>query len=452
MRKSFAVLLTLLLCAVCLLAAAVAAVGQGETDISVTEKTLAGDPEAARGLAVETFQNLDRQLFWHTTCLAGAEPEVSTEFTYTLTTRRTQSEEQYRADLSVGSGGWGASGSGITPESFTEVEMTEPAWDVASRTKAGETRTETVRLNEYYDTFSVTLEGSGVELLTDQQQREWTSFLTDYFSIPVPDCVLWEVTVEKNLQGEITTINCSEALTDGQESAAGWADCVFLGTDLYLLPRGNLDMSRIQGGYGIYRIPGEVVSQYRDTKLSPRLVLKVRELENIYPLDADLCSQVSLVEGSGSTLLLMRQLEDQVRVRVLEPSTGEARQELLLKGGELPKVWRCGELTAFVQDRTTIQAYVQADGLLTRWMTDALYPLTDSSTYYRPVLAFDGERLAIAASHSLYVSASSRVLIYDSTGLRYAGDYTYSCDSLGFLQLQSYNWVEPLQLRWAESQ
>lgn len=452
MRKSLVTLLALLLCAVVLLVAAVAAVGEGRTDISVTEHTLTGDPETVRGLVVETFLNLNRQLFWHTTCIPGAEPEVSTEFTYTLTSRSTQSESRYFADLSVGCGGWGVSGSGITPESFTDVEMAEPAWDVASRTGAGETRTEIVQLNRYYDTFSVTLEGSGVDMLTDAQRKEWTSFLTDYFRIPIPDCVLWEVTVEKDLQGEITTINCSESMTDGKESAYGWADCVYLGTDLYLLFRGNLDMSQITGGYGIYRIPGEVVSEYQGVAIEPRLVLKVRELENIYPLDAQLCGQVSLVEGTDNTLLLMRQQENQVRVRVIDPVTCEARQELLLEGGELPEVWSCGALTAFVQNRETIQAYVREDGLLTRWMAAELYPLNDNSSYYDAVLAFDGERLAIAASRTNYNVASNRILIYDETGLRYAGDYSYSCDEIGMTRLETYNWVEPLQIHWTESE
>lgn len=448
MRKSFVTLLALLLCAVIFLVAAVAAVGKGETDISVTEHTLTGEPEAVRGLVVETFLNLNRQLFWHTTCIPGTEPEVSTEFTYTLSTQQTQSKQSYYADVLVGSGGWGVSGSGITPESFTEVEMVEPAWDVASRTEAGETHTETVQLNQYYDTFSVSLEGSGVDMLTDTQKKEWTNFLTDYFRIPIPDCVLWEVTVEKDLQGEITSINCSESLTDGAESAYGWADCVYLGTDLYLLFRGNLDMSRSTGGYGVYRIPGEMISDYQGVAIEPRLVLKVKELENIYPLEPELCGQMSLVEGDDNTLLLMRQMEDQVRVRVLDPTAGTARQEILLEGGGLPEVWRCGAMTAFVQNRETIQVYVWEEGLLTRWMAAELYPLSDNSSYYDPVLAFDGDRLAIAASRTNYNTASNRILVYDKTGLRYAGDYSYSCDEIGMNSLETYNWVEPLQLHW----
>lgn len=450
MRKYLAVFAVLVCCGIGFLCTVVAAVDEEKTEITVSEQTLAGEPSAVGGLVLETYQNKDRHLFWHTTCLAGENPAVTTEFDCSLTTRQTNEEDHVSLMLSVGTGGFGISSSGglQREETWELSDMMEPAWDVADRTEAGESRTETVRLNEYYDTFQVVLESAGtIAVMNDAIRQEWLDFLTAYFQIPIPDEVLWEVSVTKDELGQVVTVNC----VTYPEASAGYANCVRIGSDVYFLIQGQLDVSHIQGGYGIYRIPGELVEEYNGTSLAtPQLQLKVKELENIYPLDPPIVDQVTLEAGpQEGTLLLLRQMDDQVRVRILNAESGTSRQELLYEANQMPEIWYCEDLLILVTNRETIRVYALEDGIYQLWMEDTLYPLTDNSAYYVPELAFDGSRLAIVASESRYFSASSRVTVYDETGLLYAGDYSYSSDTLPTdLHLESYNWVEPLQIHW----
>lgn len=456
MRKSVTVLLALIVCAAAVLYGAVGAVDGKTTEITVQEHTLWGDPAAAGGLVLETYQNVDRQLFWHSTCLAGKEPSTVTEFDFTMMPRSTAAEEKVELNLSVGTGGFGISSSGglQRDETWELSDMMEPVWDVADRTEAGESRTEVVSLNRYYDTFLVYLEAFGhVEVMNDVISNDWAEFLTDYFQIPVPDSVLWEVSVTKNQLGNITEASCQEVLDDDGVGTYGYADCVMIGSDVYFLLQGNLDVSHIQGGYGIYRIPGEMVREIDGAVLSrPQLQLKVKELENICQLDPSLVNHVRLEAGpQENTLLLLRQMDGQVRVRILDVQSGTVRQELLYEEEHLPEVWTCENLLILLTDRETIRVYRERDGLYELWMNDMLYPLTDNSEYYVPLFAFDGSRLAVAAMKERYRAVSSRVTVYEKTGLSYAGDYSYSSDMLPQeVSLEVYNWVDPLQIHWEE--
>lgn len=456
MRKSVAVLLLLVVCAAAVLCGAVAAVDGKTTEIAVQEHTLWGDPAAADGLVLETYQNLDRQLFWHSTCLAGEKPSTETEFEFTMTARATAAEERVDLSLSVGSGGFGISSSGgLQKDEVWELsDMMEPVWDVAERTGAGESKTEIVPLHRYYDTLQVYLDANGeYAVMNDSISQDWSAFLTDYFQIPVPDDLLWEVSVTKNRAGDIVEASCQEALQEDAVGIYGYADCVMIGSDVYFLLQGNLDVSRIQGGYGIYRIRGEVVKEIDGTTLSrPQLQLKVKELENICQLDPSLVNQVRLEAGpQENTLLLLRQMDGQVRVHILDVQTGTARQELLYEAEILPEVWICDDLLILCTSRETIRVYAQQDGLYELWMEDTLYPLTDNSEYYKPLFAFDGSRLAVAAMKRSYRSVSSRVSVYEKSGLSYAGDYSYSNDQLPQdVSLSTYNWVEPLQIHWKQ--
>lgn len=456
MRKSVAVLLLLVVCAAAVLCGAVVAVDGKTTEITVQEHTLWGEPAAADGLVLETYQNLDRQLFWHSTCLAGEKPSSETEFEFTMTARSTAAEERVDLSLSVGSGGFGISSSGgLQKDEVWELsDMMEPVWDVADRTGAGESKTEIVPLNRYYDTLQVYLEANGsYAVMNDSISQDWSAFLTNYFQIPVPDDLLWEVSVTKNQAGDIVKANCQEALQEDVVGINGYADCVMIGSDVYFLLQGNLDVSHIQGGYGIYRIRGEVVKEIDGTTLSrPQLQLKVKELENICQLDPSLVNHVRLEAGpQENTLLLLRQMDGQVRVRILDVQTGTARQELLYEAEILPEVWICDDLLILCTNRETIRVYAQQDGLYELWMEDTLYPMTDNSEYYEPLFAFDGSRLAVAAMKRSYRSVSSRVSVYEKSGLSYAGDYSYSSDQLPQdVSLSTYNWVEPLQIHWKQ--
>ena len=85
--------------------------------------------------------------------------------------------------------------------------------------------------------------------------------------------------------------------------------------------------------------------------------------------------------------------------------------------------------------------------VLRPWLETDMPYFQDETTYWYvdPELAFDGERLAIVRYFDNYSRMSHRVMIYDQSGLRYAGDYYHSGDDLADTLQQ---WENGLQIQW----
>lgn len=466
MRKCLILYAVLLLCALVFLSAAMAAVDSGKTAITVTETTLTGDAAAAAGLIVEQFQNADHRLFWHTTYEAAAEPEPETEFEF----GQSRYEEELTVptpfvDVQLASLNFGMSGA-IDLEKYTtdpgydpNIRAMEPVRDVANRTPVGESRTEVVSLGNYYDVYPLQVHGDVwfFTLIEDSIYNQQQQFLEDYFSIPVPEEELLEITVTRDHKGNVMDVNCHQYIPEGEDPDLTEFYCTSVVREdcVYLLPCGNAEMGQIRGGYGIYRIPITYVKQMGGITYSePQPHLEVERIENIYPLPETCADSIRLLESPNQEELLLFLMEDERAVlQILDRKDLSVKQVLDLDRDEVPSLWPCGDLLVCVYDLYTEEATIQvwqpgAEGY-SLWLDTDLYPMYEMGRYNEPVLAFDGNRLAVAALWEYYRLASCRISVYDESGVVYAGDYAINTDTLPQENsLNNYNWVEPLQLRW----
>jgi len=464
MRKSLIAFGLLLLCASLFLGAAMTAVDSGKDQIVVTETTLTGDASAAAGLRIEQFQNRNSTLFWHTSYEASAEPEAVTEFEF----GQSKHEQEIRipnhyVELRPASMNFGMSGNidlekergsmdGLDSESLTMVR------DVASRTPPGETCTEILKLKDYFERYPIGLSSNLYgTLVHDEIYAQQCAFLETYFSFPIGEQEQLEVTVSRDSRGQIYDVNCHQYIPEDQDPKFMniYSDSVVVEDHIYLLLRGNMEVSQIRDGYGIYRIPITEVQQIGEYSFQyPQTHFAVEEIANVYPLPKSCRETVRLLQSpQDGELLLFETGEETVTLRILDSRDLTVKQSLDLGRTEVPILWQCEDLLVCVYELYTEDAVLQvwqpgADGY-TLWLETDLYPLYEVGWYNEPVLAFDGQRLAVAALWEYYRSASFRVSVYDSTGVIYAGDYAINSDTLpAENSLESYNWVEPLQIHW----
>lgn len=176
-----------------------------EEDLELRETIHEGDKSAAEGITLSfRLKSGDDTLYWDSAFLPAAEvPLAATEMSFYSQGR--EEIQPLRPHFNVGTV---ATGFGVgSPNVETTLEemyyecAVLPALDLYRRTPAGESRTEVMRLADYYDVYPLTcsLYGFSFEGARDvDYYYDMDSYgpLTEYFSIPVPEDEYVEVTVD----------------------------------------------------------------------------------------------------------------------------------------------------------------------------------------------------------------------------------------------------------------
>ena len=436
MRKSLMFLTALLVLALAGGIASIAALDGQQDSIAVTQKTLYGDPAAVADLQVTAALHNGANLYWQTTSTAGA--DIRTETKFSFSSKGYDWVEDWtgaRFDWYFSSVNYSMSGSldledkenGGDWERYDTLLL--PAIDVAGRTAAGETRTETCNLGDYYQYMRLTADYQLPG--TDYQKRVLVlNALNDYFRVPVPDQCPVEVTVTKDETGQVCDVECHDLREDDEGSI--WSvgtSAVCTDRGIYLAMSGRCDVSQIQGGYGVWFLP------YGETDQG--VYLDTAHLTNVYPLDASEVTGVTIqANWDGSQIYLLTQQDGEQTLTVLDCASGQALQQLELGQETVASIW-ARETAAVVlngdweTNEFKIQTFVNDNGTLTPWLKTPLYQLNqEENTYREPAVFFDGERLVLGSFQDSWHLASYRLTAYDRSGLVYAGDYTSSADDL----------------------
>lgn len=461
MRKSLILLAVLLFLSVTVLAAGHVAVDRMQDDIMITETTCAGDPAAAEGLTVALHTHLQNHLFWRTSYAAGTDPAPETGFTFSAFPVKEQRNGTEHAFLTLGATNSGRRGNDLDltdtnwEPGFGAPDMLLPAADVAARTQAGETHTEVVSLQDYYQYYTVGLTCGSVRI-----DQEASQALSQYFKIPVPEGKQVEVSISKNQGGKIYEARMGPVGSismDGSADASAaqaveetslYSDGIVTDQGIYLRLWTDSNaaevFSEIAGGYGVYFIPFEEAEMGQ-----PRL--DAAQTQNIYALDPKTARPVKIVESQDKTRLLLFTLEqDQLILTVLDAETREPLQRLPLPTDQTPGVYQEGALVllhVWNADHTQARFLLlcrEDDGTYRLELDVPVYEFEGSDVYYNsPSFCYDGERLAVA---SFAQTCTVCLLIYDQTGLRYAGRYVHTADQIE-PKMQT-NWSDALVLRW----
>lgn len=440
MKKRLMLYVFLVLIAVVALSGAALAGFLIQDDITIEAHTLSGDVSAAEGLTLTVYARRDMNLSWVTTFPATAASQAVTDFTYHLD--GISSSDGVYLDFSTASLNGGTT---TTLENLMEERnrwsdfLIEPVQRLARELEPGEEKTTTVTVADYWEIYPLSLYLSLLNGSTYYDEGE-TSFLTDYFHIPVPAELTVDITVSLDEDGECVqaTINptgeesygfCSADLVTEQGIYLGLYSCE---------PGETVDFSQIQGGYGIYRVPLPQEDDYD---------LPVEDIENILPLSAEDVEAVSLLESPWDGIIEVFTVEQgALRLRLLEEETCTVIEDYWLDADTLPEVVQTEDvLVLLFQEEETqrILAYAREDGQYRLWL-DTELPL---EAYYLSSLnaAFDGSRLALVYPWGEYASVGTGLLVYDQSGLLYHGQYRNSADS-NLLQFFS---PERPALQWA---
>lgn len=440
MKKRLILYVALVLIAVVGLSSAALAGFLIQDDITIEAHTLSGDVSAAEGLTLTVYAQRNGNLTWDTTFPATAASQAVTDFTYHLD--GISSSDGVYLDFSTASLNGTTS---TTLENLMEERnrwsdfLIEPIQKLARELAPGEEKTETVTVADYWEIYPLTLYLNLPNDSTYYDEGE-TSFLTNYFHIPVPAELTVDIAVSLDEDGECVqaTINptgeesygfCSADLVTEQGIYLGLYSCE---------PGETVDFSHIQGGYGIYRIPLPQEDAY---------ALPVEDIENILPLSAEDVEAVSLLESPWDGIIEVFTVEQgTLRLRLLEEETCTVIEDYWLDADKLPEVVQTEDMLVLLfqeEETQRILAYAREDGQYRLWL-DTELPL---EAYYLSSLnaAFDGSRLALVYPCGEYASVGTGLLIYAQSGLLYHGQYISSADS-NLLQFFS---PERPALQWA---
>ena len=452
MRRTLTALLALLLAAAGLLAAGAGYLAGTEDDVELTHHLIAGDPAAAQGITL-TLPAGDQQAqtCWETTVALGTEmlsPE--TAFTFYPGGKDWEGSIQPGAEIYTGSFSYGISASGSIDfaDYLGEGEdpsyrhdatlMVLPAVDVAERTEDGETRTETLRLADYYDYFPITVEltlpeGDG---RYDRLYTTWAESraLTEYFGLTVPEDLMVEVSATRDAYGNVTQVDCREA-----ENQRFWADLQALVVEggvclAYTVGADDVRETETPEGvrdFGLYFLPfsQELQDGY---ELGDR-VFDLERIRLFCPLSGG-SDPLLLDRREEGQLLLFAREDGALKLSVFDVDTWQCVQwesifplgaedyYSLLGSGE-------GFMVMYRSDDGFFRVVEEQDGVY----TPALSGTRDRGEgyvdewWYDTACAYDGERLVLAGPTGSG-DCSCWVQVYEEEGLTYGARIDHSLD------------------------
>ena len=452
MRKSWIIMAVLLALSVTLIVSAVVVMADQHDTIVVQEQTLRGDPAAAEGLTIVSKVLSGRHLVWETTYQAGSDPRPKTAFSYHDQAQYPVSEAEGWFTLDIAGINYGMSGTvdleaAVNLDNYEEHgfhnNMLLPALDVSKEVKANEELTKQVRLSDYYEYFPV---DANYSLINPAMRYRGNSlmlykFFNDYFRIPVPEELLVDVTVSKDEAGQVYNVDMYESSGEISVGTTAWTSSVVTEEGVFFGLFGNADFSEIKGGYGLYWVPvefkeGDSFATGVSWGTSADTVYLREECCNIYPMEPSGQEGNLYVSEDGSRLFALIWEQDTTRMVVFDAATRQVLQELDLGMKKMPTLWHQENLFVLLNregGKDRMQVWLLQDGRLELWLETEPYPFGPDASYgwyQEPELCFNGEKLAINRYRNDFDRATSRLQIYDQTGLLYVGDYYHNGDTL----------------------
>lgn len=460
MKKRFLVFVPLVCLSLCALIALPIWVGKGGEQVEITQITLEGDPAYAQGLNVTCCTALGNHLFWATTFSAqnpaGARTELTTYQNERDTGGYTTQLKVTPASCNFGISTSENSNTGLLDDSWGHWNyeaFLAPIKDLAQEMEPGATRTFSVCLNDWYDTWPMTIDQYQVSVDWEgMSQEQADKQFQNFFGIPVPQNFILYYTLKMNEKGAVYDVDVSPTppMEEPQEEITGDAATVqeaegavpsepFLesysvrGEQGWYLVLNNrfeaegqprTDLSHVQGGNGVFLIPAQNVGG-KDT-------LRLGDIRTVYPFPEGE-SAISIDQDQEGRLLVYTADEaGNWYLTVLEEENAQVLQRLEL--GQLGGV--------------SVLTFVEGEGIrLVRAGSERLLLLVEEGEGYRlesilPVpedmmyqlsdwtegssAAWDGERLAVICPQFSTYETQMLAAVWQDGKLVYLGAYQNS--------------------------
>lgn len=452
MKRGLIILLALSVLSAAALTAATIKVNAARDAVVLEQNVLAGAPNEAGGLSVLSRTHYDSHLLWDTLCLPGEAPEVSTDYRFYDTGHSEDYPVSY-GDIALD---FGRDHGVLDDEGKILPDEHLSGWGslyvhVANNTPAGEERSETLRVADFYDFYPLSAylslpgfgweeDGSGSRWSTEYSMSPYERAVAEFFRIPVSEDQTMLVTVEKTSDGRVRSMGISSM--DNHYSP--WTSCVITGNACYFIVNAMdyddrpMDFSLVPGGYGIYRLP------LPDENHGPDEC--VGELEMVYPLSPETRYRRLLLDEKRDKLLLWSVEDEETILSVVDVDGMELSRRIVVMDAQDGGVWNYfqGEdyIAAFGDKKLSVVA-AESNGDYER----VIYADKGGGDFtpavdHNAVTAWNGERLAVASraqkiAHDAvegyyrydYGRAGFWLAVYDPTGLLYAADYACSLDA-----------------------
>ncbi|MBE5868857.1 MAG: hypothetical protein E7293_07875 [Lachnospiraceae bacterium] len=429
MKKALILCIILVILSGTLVVSAAGLVDKEKESIVITQQTLRGDQQAAEGWQLETVSHCGYKLNWTTTFAADDTGAATTVFCFKPEGEFTRPVDRKDEVTLYTETGFGVGGN----VNLSGVAHSDVFREIAQRTSAGETRTEQISLEDYYTYYPLTLTLDGKYILDIRafDEVEESKALQDVIQIPVHSQEKLEMSVSKNKDGQIVSIECNsvdgwmETNTHGVFPEEG---CYFVCTPTYWDGEATTHIAGAQNA--IYYMPIRLTQS--------REMVGFDQIFKVYELQED-CIAVDMQMDQAGNLLLLTKENDLLVLNVYEPLEQEGELKKLHTTELIPMEEDYYDRMTMTQGSTLITLSSGAFCLLTsqgkgdyevtlRGKLDPDGELCKHLLEYE-TFAYDGKRLAIASYEAGGLPDNSIYLaVYGEKGLEYVGFYHHSGD------------------------
>ncbi len=475
MKRMAALLLTLTLLAVGGSVLVGFTVNRQRDRVTVEEKTVYGDPAAARGLCIHSKVRAGEYLFWDTSFRVGE--DVSTSFHFDGAGQNVVGgfggeDFMLSSDLQTHGGMYGSP----MLESTTGIERVY--WELAQQMEVGEEETLNVDLRTYFDVYPLSMEihlpgtlffgGESRDISCDAAAV--SAHFREFFAIPITDPLPAKIQVERVSENSYNgSLQHSEEFYDPAAVSTHTDSRCFFAIKNHT-PAGNpVDMSRVPGGYGIYSFSYKRVTNWDGHSggftipagyitgvdaPSLRMVFPLEETTEVLALQAD---------GYRNELQMVTREPDGTYFIVIDMGTMTVQQKIpLFEEGAVQifsqgNTWAvaCGDwLTAL--DCSETDSYVR---LFTVQMPESMYSeiLWEEEDMYFPAsesswrdihLMYHNGRLAFLTKSRLTGNDGYFLAVIDREGVQYGGNLQNSLLSSPYRQGSLWCQIYETELTW----
>ncbi|MBO5352841.1 MAG: hypothetical protein J6A77_06040 [Lachnospiraceae bacterium] len=446
MKKTFALFLCLMICGIAAFCILPGYILEEADQVRLTEQVVSGDPSIVEGVTVTTYSHYNRRLLWSTVCTFGEGVQAETEYRFApageavAASSRFVKEEYCLKLVNRLNGGWrvGSTRGLSIDDSHVTIRGMEAAFsELAAVTKAGEEKTARISLVDYMTYYPVNVVMNAEELADLPEEEELNAAYAAFFKIPVAEEALYEISIEKNKNGDIVSLGGSD-LGYGVfhwDSVSAMTETDFYFTfHPYASGGVRVDTSLIPGGFGIYRQPYVIQGEER--------IVDPSQVELVYPLEDEIYDRGNLYLGinTAGQLVILTDSEAAICLQVVDVNTmelvqkeeyarpeGSTRFEGVIRVEEDFILLDCGQGYVSLIDWQPDRGYEQQFMIL----LDRSDPLYWRHNYVNQNdMDWDGERLLFACysadDYSIQANCNMELSVYDKTGKIYYGKYLSS--------------------------
>ena len=479
-----------------------------ESQITITPEVLYGDPSIVEGMKVQIRTHYNYGPQWTTDFVLGQEQEAQTAVEH-LSGQEPEEviylanmvlETLFHVDPVVDKGDyksyptdtiipWNNNNARIQ---LVKDHLGQVLDDVAAQCEPGGSTLQTVWLEEYFEYYPMVVNivqlANGLGIWQDdavyvpKDNYEWANIMSDvmsqYFQIPVIQDDRVTIQVEKDDQGEISSLSLNAWTQDGGDgNLTGNVHCVSKQGIYFVmgLSPERFDYGLVPGGYGLYFMP--TMTEGDTLCLVPEglvTILSLPEDRNIFKLWSNEAGEIVVMQRENTGGGLVFDIVDVPSGQMIQtigcgvtPEWDEMDKSnrtvhtVLIREGYM--VLELLDRSVLVYEQKNDGTYEfcfavdasQYESMIRQWNQNVLYAIE----YDQAALAFNGEYLAVSwflpySKEDSTESCDIYVAVYGEEGLVYYGAYRNSLSVGGegdsSSDRVSQTLIDPIMLNWPE--